>query len=148
MNTDERFARVRVRRTLLPLMQSFNGRIVEGLARTARLLREDASALEMAAAELLRTASEDATEPVSPLRVEILRSAPPAVRRRALRQWIGRGRGDLRRLEMAHLLAVEALLRGERGGRVAELPGGSIVSRKLGRLRFHVKRVEKGDADD
>lgn len=146
MNMDERFARVRVRRTLLPLMQTFNGRIVEGLARTAQLLREDASALELAAGELLRAASEDETQSVSPLLVEVLRSAPPALRRRALRQWIGRGRGDLRRLEMAHLLAVEALLRGERGGRVAELPGGSAVSRKLGRLYFHVKRVEKGDA--
>lgn len=146
MNMDERFARVRVRRNLLPLMQTFNGRIVETLARTASLLREDASALELAASELLRAASEDVAEPVSPLRVEVLRSAPTALRRRALRQWIGRGRGDLRRLEMAHLLAVEALLRGERGGRVAELPGGASVSRKLGRLYFHAKRVEKGDA--
>ena len=146
MNVDERFARVRVRRTLLPLMQTFNGRIVEALARTALLLREDASALELAAEELLRKASEDETQSVSPLRVDVLRSAPVALRRRALRQWIGRGRGDLRRLEMAHLLAVEALLHGDSGGRVAELPGGGAVSRKLGRLYFHVKRVEKGDA--
>jgi tRNA(Ile)-lysidine synthase len=148
MNMDERFARVRVRRSLLPLMQTFNGRIVEALSRTARLLREDASALELAATELLDVASVDdeATQTISPLRVEVLRSAPPALCRRALRQWIARGRGDLRRLEMAHLMAVETLLRGERGGRVVELPGGSTVTRKLGRLYFHAKRVEKGDA--
>ncbi|HEX8142408.1 MAG TPA: tRNA lysidine(34) synthetase TilS [Pyrinomonadaceae bacterium] len=146
MNTDERFARVRVRRDLLPLMQSFNGRVVEALARTARLLREDASALEMAAAELLSAASVgEGTRQGSPLSVEVLRSAQPSLRRRALRQWIARARGDLRRLEMAHLLAVEALLLGERGGRVAELPGGSTVERKRGHLYFHAKRVEKGD---
>jgi tRNA(Ile)-lysidine synthase len=146
MNEDERFARVRVRRCLLPLMQTFNGRVVEALARTARLLREDAAALEMAASELLSAAREDAAQAVSPLRVDVLRGAPVALRRRALRQWIAHGRGDLRRLEMTHLLAVEALLKGQRGGRVAELPGGARVTRKLGRLYFDIKRVEKGDA--
>jgi hypothetical protein len=50
----------------------------------------------------------------------------------------------LRRLELVHLLAVEKLLEGERGGRFALLPGGSMVSRKRGRLLFHIKRVEKG----
>jgi tRNA(Ile)-lysidine synthase len=147
MNADERFSRVRVRRDLLPLMQTFNGRVVEALERTARLLREDATALEMAAAELLAAASEDAGEGVSPLRVEVLRSAPVALSRRALRQWIARGRGDLRRMEMAHLLAVEKLLAGERGGRVAELPGGASVMRRRGLLYFNAKRVEKGDGE-
>jgi len=32
MNTDEEFARVRVRRQLLPLMQTFNPKLVAGLA--------------------------------------------------------------------------------------------------------------------
>ncbi|HEX8139895.1 MAG TPA: tRNA lysidine(34) synthetase TilS [Pyrinomonadaceae bacterium] len=148
MNTDERFARVRVRQSLLPLMQTFNGRVVEALARTAELLREDSAALEAAATELLSEASLDDRQAVSPLRIDVLKGAPPALSRRALRQWIGRGRGDLRRLEMTHLLAVEALLEGERGGRVAVLPGGSRVRRKLGRLYFHAKRVEKGDGGD
>lgn len=148
MNTDERFARVRVRKTLLPLMQSFNGRVVEALGRTARLLREDAAALELAAAELLAAASvhDRLQNGLSPLRVEVLRSAPVAISRRALRQWLARGRGDLRRLEMAHLLAVWKLLAGERGGRTIELPGGAIVTRKRGQLYFHPKRVEKGNA--
>lgn len=154
MNRDEKYARVRVRRNLLPLMQTLNGRIVEALARSARLLREDAAALELAAAALLREASavDDDKRSAEPppslpaLRVNVLKDAPVALRRRALRQWIGRGRGDLRRLEMAHLLAVESLLGGERGGRRIELPGGASISRKRGLLYFDLKRVEKGDA--
>ena len=51
MNDDERFARVRVRRQLLPLMQSFNPRIVEALARTSLLLRDEAASLEAVAGE-------------------------------------------------------------------------------------------------
>jgi tRNA(Ile)-lysidine synthase len=112
------------------------------------LLREDASALEGVAAELLMAAAgeEDGASAVSALRVEVLRGAPVALRRRALRQWIARGRGHLRRIEMAHVLAVEGLLLGERGGRLIELPGGAMVSRKRGLIYFDLKRVEKGDA--
>ncbi|HYO90755.1 MAG TPA: tRNA lysidine(34) synthetase TilS [Pyrinomonadaceae bacterium] len=143
MNEDERFARVRVRRRLLPLLQTFNGRVVEALARTASLLREDASILNSAAAELLTAASINASIDGSPsplpppLRVTVLSAAPRAVSRRALRQWIACGRGDLRRLEMVHLLAIEGLLSGERGGRTIELPGGTTVTRKRGMLQLH-----------
>lgn len=141
MNRDERFARVRVRVRLLPLMRTFNGRVVEALARTAELLREDAAALRGAAEKLLDEASVgSATVHASPLRVDVLASAPVALRRRALRLWIARGRGDLRRLEMVHLLAVEKLLTGERGGRVALLPGGSTVTRLRGRLLFDAQK--------
>ena len=147
MNEDERFARVRVRRKLLPLLESFNPRVVEALSRTAELLRDDAPVLKAAAEELLRAASleeriagsESEASIPAPLSVDILEGASTGVRRRALRLWLERGRGDLRRLEMIHLQGIEKLLKGERGGRVAELPGGCFVERRRGRLRFHVK---------
>ena len=147
MNEDERFARVRVRRQLLPLMERFNPRVVESLSRAAQLLREDAAVLKLAAGELVERASVDVkavgneggASVAGSLSVNILRDAPAAVRRRALRLWLAEGRGDLRRLELVHLLGVEKLLSGERGGRRAELPGGSFVELKRGRLRFYVK---------
>jgi tRNA(Ile)-lysidine synthase len=140
MNEDERFARVRVRRQLLPLLRSFNGRAVEALVRTAALLREDAATLNAAAASLLAEASDSAQDNEVPqLRLTVLRAAPVALRRRALRQWIEAGRGSLRRLEMVHLLAVEGLLEGERGGRTIELPGGARVTRRRGRLCFNAQ---------
>lgn len=155
MNEDESFARVRVRRQLLPLMETFNPRVVESLSRAAQLLREDAAVLNLAAEELLRRAceegesagsekgrvarSESVASVVGSLGVDILKEAPAAVRRRALRLWLSKARGDLRRLELVHLLGIEKLLVGERGGRRAELPGGSFVELKRGRLRFYVK---------
>ncbi len=146
MNEDERFARVRVRRRLLPLMAQFNPRVVESLCRTAELLRGDGAVLKRAAGELLEAAREkekaegDAFASVAgSLSVNILARAPRAVSRRALRLWIAEGRGSLRRLELVHLLGVEKLLVGERGGRIAELPGGSFVERRRGRLYLHVK---------
>jgi tRNA(Ile)-lysidine synthase len=254
MNHDEAFARVRVRKQLLPLMKSFNRRVVEALSRTAMLLSEDAVALSAEAARLLESASNIPEQPgrtqpsrtptvregnvrqktalanargsartatptvsegnvrqktalanargsaghtldnargstgtttgrtptvrksnvrqktalanargsawrgsagivtnsetkPSPLSVSVLLQSPAAVRRRALREWILRARGNLNRLEMVHLVAVEALLQGERGGRVAELPGGMTVTRKRGLLELsHKKELKKGSA--
>lgn len=60
MNEDEQFARVRVRRRLLPLLETFNPRAVETLARTAGLLRREADALENLGGQLLVEACRDA----------------------------------------------------------------------------------------
>lgn len=148
MNEDEAFARVRVRKRLLPLMRGFNARVVEALARTARLLREDARALNNLAALLLEEARDCSESAGCGLSIAVLSNADVSLRRRALRLWLAEGRGDLRRLEMVHLLAVEGLLAGERGGRVVELPGGAKVSRRRGHLFFHAKGVENGDERD
>jgi len=141
MNDDLSFARVKVRKQLLPLMQSFNNRIVEAISRTATQLREDGAVLgNDSDALLLRAAvssDESEGETKSPaLDVKVLAGAPPALRRRALRQWLSNARGGTRRLEMVHLSAVEKLLEGNASGRVAELPSGGRVRRRRNRLEF------------
>src|SRR6185436_4754863 len=139
MNDDQKFARVKVRKQLLPLMQSFNNRIVEALSRTATQLREDGAVLFNNSDALLQQASlsieESETKPPA-LDVKVLSKAPPALRRRALRQWLSEARGGTRRLEMVHLVAVERLLEGNSGGKVAELPNGGRVRRRRNRLEF------------
>jgi tRNA(Ile)-lysidine synthase len=75
------------------------------------------------------------------LDVKVLANEPPALRRRALRQWLSTARGGTRRLEMVHLLAVEKLLEGSAGGRVVELPNGGRVRRRRNRLEFESEKV-------
>jgi tRNA(Ile)-lysidine synthase len=143
MNDDQKFARVKVRKQLLPLMQSFNNRIVEALSRTASQLREDGAVLFNNSDALLQQASlsNAESETKTPaLDVKVLSKAPSALRRRALRQWLSAARGGTRRLEMVHLSAVEKLLEGTAGGRVVELPGGGRVSRRQHRLVFEVQK--------
>jgi tRNA(Ile)-lysidine synthase len=144
MNDDQRFARVKVRKQLLPLMQSFNNRIVEAISRTAAQLREDGAVLHNDSGALLQRASlldqGDETK-IPALDVKVLSNAPPAIRRRALRQWLAEARGSARRLEMVHLLAVEKLLEGTVGGRMVELPGGGRVARRRNRLEFESENV-------
>jgi tRNA(Ile)-lysidine synthetase-like protein len=175
MNEDEQFARVRVRKKLLPLLETFNPRAVETLARTAGLLRREADALENLGGQLLLEACRDARTKVGakqrasaeagrqatdeknaiedsllldedplPLSVEVLRGASEAVRSYALRGWIAARRGNLRRIESVHIEAIGKLLEGARGGRVAELPGGSWVERRRGLLLFHGAERLKG----
>jgi tRNA(Ile)-lysidine synthase len=143
MNDDPAFARVKVRTQLLPLMETFNNKVVEALSRTASMLREDSAALLEDADELLSraiVALEKNHESAPPaLNVTVLSSATPALRRRALRQWISEARGNSRRLEMVHLRAVEKLLDSGRGGRVVELPGGAKVRRIGKRLEFEIE---------
>jgi tRNA(Ile)-lysidine synthase len=140
MNDDQAFARVRVRKQLLPLMQSFNNRVVEALSRTAAQLREDGAVLFNDSGALLRRAvvsTQENSETGTPaLDVKVLANAPPALRRRALREWLSEARGSTRRLEMVHLLAVEGLLEGNAGGKLVELPAGGRVRRRRNRLEF------------
>lgn len=159
MNADVRFARARVRREILPLLEKLNPRAIEALARTAEILREDDEALNAEAEALLAKAQEVPSSKsqvpsksnelrtwdlelgtLASLYVEVLRGALPAVRVRALRLWLARGRGDLRRIERVHIRAVEKLLDGERGGRVAELPGGCRIERKRQLLIFRANK--------
>lgn len=137
MNDDQRFARVKVRKQLLPLMQSFNNKIVEALSRTASQLREDGAVLFKDSDQLLKRASLANNETKTPvLDVKVLSEAPPALRRRALRQWLSEARGSTRRLEMVHLTAIERLLEARGSGRIVELPGGGRVRRNRNRLEF------------
>jgi tRNA(Ile)-lysidine synthase len=120
------------------LLKSFNPRAVESIARTATLLREDAQALVSQSEQLLSEASVVSSDKKSiSLRIDVLCSAPTAIRRRSLRQWITQERGSLRRIELVHILSIEKLLTGDRGGRIAELPGGSFVERRKGLLNFY-----------
>lgn len=148
MNDDQSFARVKVRKQLLPLMQSFNNRIVEALSRTAAQLREDGAVLVNDSDALLGRAAVSnqesgvESETKTPaLDVKVLANEPPALRRRALRQWLSDARGGTRRLEMVHLLAVEKLLEGNAGGRVVELPNGGRVRRRRNRLEFESENI-------
>jgi tRNA(Ile)-lysidine synthase len=143
MNVDEKLTRVRVRRQLLPLLKTFNPNFVAGLARTMEILREDNLALDAAAMRLLDLAAAQADRQTKSLRADLLKLAPLALRRRALRSWLARSRGNLRRIESAHVNAIAALLNSSKSGRVVELPGGSSVSRHGGFIHFHAAKAQR-----
>ena len=121
-NSDSSFARVRVRREVLPVLSDALGRgIVPALARTARLLREDADALDALTPDL-------ADEP----EVAALADLQPALRARALKRWAAvRCDGAI---TSAHVDALRALVEDWHGQGAVALPGGLRVTRADGRL--------------
>ena len=139
MNDDENFARVRVRKQLLPLLKSFNPKIVETLANTAELLRDEADELNAQAGQFL-------SENHFRLPVSDYQKQTASLRRRILRLWLAQARGGLRQIEAAHLSAIEALATSRKSGRMVELPGGGTIKRQAGELIF-TATVEKSGSD-
>jgi tRNA(Ile)-lysidine synthase len=130
MNEDLAFRRVRIRRVLLPLLQDFNPKIIERLAATAALLRDEHEELEKLTNRQLSEAGKEE------LKTEDLKNLSPGVRRRVLRAWLENRRGDLRRLDLKHVEAVERLIFSRKSGRFVELPRGEIVAKTNGMLVF------------
>lgn len=124
------FMRNRVRLELLPMLETFNPRVKESLARVSESLTGDDDYLRAVAGEFL---DESRDEPG--LNAKALEKTPSAIRRRALRLWLRGERGDLRRINATHIGAIESLISSP-GGRRVELPEGGVVAREFDYLRF------------
>jgi tRNA(Ile)-lysidine synthase len=133
-NSDPRFARVRVRDEVLPVLERTLGPgVARALARTAELARQDADALDALAGDLLRRALLPGGDGLS---VAALQAAPAAIRRRVLRRWAvdaGVPAGDL---TAAHTEAVERLVTAWHGQLGVDLPGRVRAYRRVGELRL------------
>ncbi len=122
-NSNEIHRRNWIRHTVMPLLSEGAGRdLVPLLARQAAVLSEDAALLDTLADELLSRAGSDEPD------VRILRDAPHALSRRALRRWIGPPWPSL-----ADLARIESVVTGEI--RATEIEGGIRISRREGHLR-------------
>ncbi|MEV6095578.1 tRNA lysidine(34) synthetase TilS [Nocardia sp. NPDC051981] len=133
-NSAPEFTRVRLRHEVLPLLEDvLGGGVAAALARTAAQLREDGEVLDALAGELLAAARDG-----DGLRIEMLATAAPAVRRRAIREWLlERG---AKSLTDSNLRAVEALVTRWRGqGGVAV--GGSASGTRLVAAREHGRLI-------
>jgi tRNA(Ile)-lysidine synthase len=134
-NRDLSLARNRVRHELMPVLAGFNPSIASTLARSARVLADEADFVAEAGAELLeRIRGEDAS--VLLLDRAALASAHPAVARAALRGALDR-QGGLAGISALH---VERLLdlarRPGASGRRLPLPGDRIAVVRFGEIRL------------
>ena len=124
-NDDLNFLRVRVRKNVLPVMESELGPgISDALVRSANLLRDDADALDKLAADFWR---EDQS-----LSISALESLPKAIRTRVLR--IALFEKGVAQLSADQIGQVDALISNWKGQGEVSLPSGVKVSRISGRL--------------
>lgn len=128
-NSNQDFTRVRVRENILPLLENDVGPgIIDALARSAKILREDATALDEWAENVFRQ-----VEPMD-IEISILATLPVAVRSRVLRMAIYAAGAPAGSISAAHLEPIEAFVSDWRGQGHTSLPGGVKVCRISGRL--------------
>lgn len=126
-NSDLSFARVRVRDSILPLMETDLGPGVSAaLARTADMLRDDADALDQIATT--HGLIDD---------VEVLSKLPRAMRTRIIRRLAQVAGCNMNDLTREHVLNVDSLIVHWRGQGPLNLPGSINVERAHGKLRFY-----------
>jgi tRNA(Ile)-lysidine synthase len=132
-NDDPAYARVRVRHEALPALEKALGPgIADALARTGKMLRDDADALDALAAE----AYAQALGADNDLDVERLAVLPRAVRTRVLRTAAIRAGSPPGTLAAVHVEEVDRLVTAWRGQRHVDLPGSVRAFRRYGRLLF------------
>ncbi|MBA3309956.1 MAG: tRNA lysidine(34) synthetase TilS [Nocardioidaceae bacterium] len=144
-NDDARFARVRVRGRVLPVLEAELGPgVAAALARTAASARQDNAALD----ELADALYHQALLPEGALEVAELARAAPALRRRALRLAALEAGCPPGELFAVHIDAVERLVSGWRGQGPLDLPGQVKASgdgHTLGFRRAGVGRLSDRD---
>lgn len=144
-NSDPAYTRSRVRHEAMPVLEKALGKgVVEALARTAELARDDADALDAWAAEAERTVRvPDRPGPGAPgaetglavvLDVARLYGLPPAVRRRVLRRAAIEAGAPAGSLFARHLEETDRLITAWRGQGALNLPGLVEASRRGGTL--------------
>jgi tRNA(Ile)-lysidine synthase len=148
MNENLAFRRVRIRKVLLPLLEDFNPKIVETLAKTANLLQEDFSQIKNSANFAAGNFQWKEPNSANILNLKEFKNLFPSMRRQILREWLKNCRGGLQKLDSKHLEAIENLIRGRRSGRTIELPNGETVIKRQGKLFFEKTKVEKSRTEN
>ena len=136
-NHDPGYTRVRVRETVLPMLEEQLGPgVAATLARTADQLRGDMDHLD----DLAATAYDDVRAADGALPAVTLAGRPEAIRRRVLRLAALAAGAPASELFHEHVLAMDALLTDWHGQRWVDLPGPVRCTRADGWLRVEPVR--------
>lgn len=124
MNDDRSFSRVRIRKELIPLLKTYNPKIVETLARSSLLFERPTQG----------------GEPAETIKLLEISELERPDRFQVLRTWLGSRRGTLRSISLKHIESIDRLVNSRKSGREVELPGGGRVVKRSGRLVFEANK--------
>ena len=128
-NQDLRLTRNRLRAEVVPLLETYNPKLVEHLAATAEIAQDEEAYWNQRAAELLpqfATVHQEQGNPVLKLSLAQFVQLSRAQQRRLL--WAALARtGSLQRLELAHIEALRRLALAGQSGQRLQLPARQVV---------------------
>jgi tRNA(Ile)-lysidine synthase len=144
-NLDSRLRRNKVRRELLPLLESqFNPAVIPLLKNYADWARDEEAFLEQQARERSRPwrLREGAEEKIS---VRALQGFAPAIQRRVLRQMLHSVRPGLRGVGYSHIEGLLRFAASAQSGRSLPLPGGAVARKEFDWLILGSQPFSGGD---
>ena len=132
-NLDRKILRNRIRAELIPLLKTYNPKIVESLVRTGELLREDELFMESKSREAFSKLARKNETRVSFSAMKFS-AQPKAVRRRLVRHAIQHLKKDLRRIESEHLFELERMIDSNAASFQLDLPAGIRIRKSYDQL--------------
>jgi tRNA(Ile)-lysidine synthase len=132
-NLNKKILRNRIRAELIPMLKTYNPKIVEALVRTGEILREDELFMESKSREAFAKLARKSETRVS-FSTTQFSAQPKAVRRRMVRLAIGHLKKDLRRIGAEHLFELERMIDSRVAGFELDLPAGIRIRRSYDQL--------------
>ncbi len=145
-NLETRYLRNKIRLELLPQLEKYQPRIVEILGKTAEIMRNDEAWVETKAADWLKAKAEKRTESEILIPLSSFIKLPYSLKNRILRHAIKMTGGDLRRVRLRHIEAINQMSVGKKPQAQINLPNRLIVNRVYNKMVFSAagKREPKG----
>ena len=130
------YLRNKIRLELLPLLEQHQPQLVHLLGQTAEILRDEDEYLERIAETWLKKEVIRNPDNTFQLSTPSFLALPVALRRRVIRNGIGKVKKDLRRISWDHIEAVHRLAQAEKPQAALNLPGRLTVKRTYDHLIF------------
>lgn len=134
-NADTAILRNSIRHELIPFLTRYNPKVSQRLAATAQILACDEELLEQVTGAAYGRLAACEAGTVS-FGIEALLREPRGLRLRLYRRALVDVRGDLMRIGLVHLEAIDRMATARRPNAKADLPGGCLATRCYDTLRF------------
>lgn len=134
-NADTAFLRNSIRHELIPLLKKYNPKVTERLAATAEIFASDEDLLEQLTGESFARLARSEDENIL-LGIASLLGERRGLRLRLYRHALRQLRGDLMRIALTHLEAIDRLVVSRRPNASLNLPDELRVERSYDELRF------------
>jgi tRNA(Ile)-lysidine synthase len=135
-NLKRDYLRNEVRLEIMPLLEEQQPQLTRLLAQTAEILRDEDDYLEQIAEAWFNRNVEQSPHHVFRAPITSFLALPVALRRRVIRNVIGKVKKDLRRISWDHIEAIQRLAQAEKPQAALNLPGRLTVRRTYGHLIF------------
>jgi len=135
-NLETKYLRNRIRLELMPILLTYQPRLIDHLEDLAFLCREENQFMEQEAEKRLQEMIMLASEQAFDISIDALKGLPVPLKYRVIRGAIRRAKGNLRRMNLGHIRAVIELMTHRRPQARINLPGHIVVKRIYNKLRF------------